>query len=135
MLPELYTVPGEKALKLYYVVGEMPEVVQKWVETHDLKEVERLQDNILEDYASDFSKHAPLSEVPKLVWIWDSVPKQLAKENNKFMFSHVKQGKRAKDLEDALSWLVDAGLIYRLEMVEKPELPLSCCADASYFKI
>lgn len=135
VLPELYTVPGEKALKLYYVVGGMPEVVQKWVETHDLKEVEKLQDNILEDYASDFSKHAPLSEVPKLGWIWDSVPKQLAKENNKFMFSHVKQGKRAKDLEDALSWLVDAGLIYRLEMVEKPELPLSCCADASYFKI
>lgn len=135
VLPELYTVPGEKALKLYYVVGGMPEVVQKWVETHDLKEVEKLQDNILEDYASDFSKHAPLSEVLKLGWIWDSVPKQLAKENNKFMFSHVKQGKRAKDLEDALSWLVDAGLIYRLEMVEKPELPLSCCADASYFKI
>lgn len=70
VLPELYTVPGEKALKLYYVVGGMPEVVQKWVETHDLKEVEKLQDNILEDYASDFSKHAPLSEVPKLGWIW-----------------------------------------------------------------
>lgn len=76
-------------MKFYYVVGGMAEVVQKWVETHDLKEVERLQDNILEDYASDFSKHAPLSEVPKLVWIWDSVAKQLAKENNKFMFSHV----------------------------------------------
>lgn len=56
--------------------------------------MERVQDNILLDYGSDFSKHAPKSEIPKLEWIWDSVPKQLAKENNKFIFSHVKEGKR-----------------------------------------
>lgn len=134
-LPELHTVPLGKKLKLYYIVGGMPEVVNKWVATHDFSQVERIQDNILMDYSSDFSKHAPKAEIAKLGWIWESIPKQLAKENHKFIFSHVKEGKRSKDLEDGLEWLVDAGLVYRLEKVEQPELPLAFCADASYFKV
>ena len=134
-LPALYTTSMEKYLKLYYIIGGMPEAVLKWVETHDFAKVERIQDTILADYGSDFSKHAPRTEIPKIGWIWDSIPKQLAKENNKFMFSHVKEGKRAKDLEDALEWLADAGLVYRLELVKTPELPLSFCADATYFKV
>ena len=109
--------------------------MSKWSETHNFEEIEKIQDNILLDYSSDFSKHAPKSEIPKLGWIWESILKQLAKENNKFVFSHVKEGKRARELEDALEWLVDAGLIYRLELVEKPEIPLSFCADATYFKV
>lgn len=60
---------------------------------------------------------------------------QLAKENNKFVFSHVKQGKRAAELEDALQWLANAGLIVRTELVEKPEIPLSGFADKTYFKV
>lgn len=134
-LTELYTVPLEKCLRNYYIVGGMPEVVNEWVETHDFEKVEKIQDNILLDYASDFTKHASRSEISKLEWIWDSIPKQLAKENNKFIFSHVKEGKRAKDLEDSLEWLKNAGLIYRLELVEKPELPLSFCVNGTYFKV
>lgn len=134
-LTELYTAPLQKYLRNYYITGGMPEVVNVWVETHDFNEVEKVQENILLDYASDFAKHAPKVEIPKLGWLWDSIPKQLAKENNKFIFSHVKEGKRAKDLEDSLEWLQNAGLIYRLELVEKPELPLSFCADGTYFKI
>ena len=68
-------------------------------------------------------------------WIWDSIPKQLAKENNKFVFSHVKAGKRAAELEDALQWLVNAGLTYTLELVEQAELPLSFHANATHFKL
>lgn len=134
-LSELYTVPLEKALKNYYIVGGMPEVVAKWVETHNYSKIEKLQDNILTDYSSDFAKYAPKVDVPKLGWIWDSIPKQLAKDNNKFVFSHVKEGKRSSELEDALEWLVDAGLVHRLEMVSNPELPLSFCADATFFKV
>lgn len=134
-LSELYKIPLEKALKYYYIVGGMPEVVKKWTDTHNFEEIERLQDNILLDYSSDFSKYAPRTDVPKLGWIWDSIPKQLAKDNNKFVFSHVKEGKRSAELEDALEWLADAGLVYRLELVSKPELPLSFCADATFFKI
>ena len=134
-LPALYTGAMEKALKYYYIVGGMPEVVAKWVETHNFDKIEKLQDNILQDYSSDFAQHAPQADIPKLGWIWDSIPKQLAKENNKFVFSHVKEGKRSKELEDALEWLVDAGLVHKLELVTNPELPLSFCADAMFFKI
>ena len=101
----------------------------------DFDEVASIQDEILADYADDFSKHAPLSEIEKIRWIWESVPKQLAKENNKFVFSHVKAGKRAHELEEALQWLKNAGLIYMIELVKNAEIPLSANADASYFKV
>ncbi len=134
-LPEFYTAALEKELRYYYVVGGMPEIVAKWAETHNFEQVERLQDQLLLDYASDFAKYAPRGDVPKLGWIWDSIPVQLAKENNKFVFSHVKAGKRSAELEDALEWLADSGLVYRLEMVTAPELPLSYCANTAYFKL
>lgn len=134
-LSELYSIPLMKSLKYYYIVGGMPEVVKRWVDTHSFEEVSRLQDTILEDYVSDFAKHAPRTDIPKLGWIWDCIPKQLARDNNKFVFSHVKEGKRAGELEDALEWLTDAGLVHRLEMVSNPELPLSFYADSTFFKV
>ena len=134
-IPELYSEPMKKLLKEYYIVGGMPEVVKTWLETQDYNDVEEVQNEILADYSDDFSKHAPLNEVPKIRWIWDSITVQLAKENNKFVFSHVKQGKRSADLEDALQWLNDAGVISQLYMVEKPEVPLQEFADRTYFKV
>ena len=134
-IPDLYSVPMKQLLKEYYVVGGMPEAVKTWIETHDVQEVEEVQNEILNDYSDDFSKHAPAAEVPKIRWVWDSVPVQLAKENNKFVFSHVKEGKRSAELEDALEWLSDAGLIIKTELVEKPEVPLSGFADKTYFKV
>ena len=134
-IPELYSVPMKRLLKEYYVVGGMPEAVKTWTESHSVAEVEEVQNEILKDYADDFSKHVPAREVPKIRWIWDSVPVQLAKENNKFVFSHVKEGKRSAELEDALQWLNDAGLIIKTELVEKPEIPLSGFADKTYFKV
>lgn len=134
-IPEVYSAPMKKMLKDYYIIGGMPEAVQTWIDTHDYDETENVLREILDDYADDFSKHSPMVELPKIRWIWDSVPVQLAKENNKFVFSHVKKGKRAADLENAMQWLKDAGLIYQLELVEKPETPLSVFADATYFKV
>lgn len=134
-VPDYIDVPMKKLLREFYVVGGMPEAVDVWVNTRDFSEVETVQREILKDYADDLSKHAPISELQKIRWIWDSIPVQIAKENNKFVFSHVKEGKRAADLEDALMWLQNAGLIYRLELVEKPQLPLSAFADKTYFKV
>jgi predicted AAA+ superfamily ATPase len=134
-VPDLYAIPMKKLWKEYNVVGGMPEAVQTWLDTHDYNEVEGVQKEILNDYADDFSKHAPLKDLAKIRWIWDSVPVQLAKENNKFVFSHVKEGKRSKELEDALQWLKDAGLVSQLYLVEKPETPLSAFADKNYFKV
>lgn len=134
-VPDLYARPMEKLLKEFYVIGGMPDAVATWLDTKDFAAVEQIQREILADYADDFSKHAPIAEVPKIRWIWDSVPVQLAKENNKFIFSHVKAGKRSADLEDALQWLSDAGLITRAYLAEKPEIPLSGFADKTYFKV
>ena len=134
-VPEYVRMPLEKLLKEYYVVGGMPEIVQSWINEHNIDKVDVLQQQILESYRSDFSKHAPLEMVPKLTAIWDSIPVQLGKENNKFVFSHVRKGARAREYEDALQWLVDAGLVYRPEMIAKPSVPLSFCADATYFKV
>ena len=85
-IPELYTVPLEKYLKNYYIVGGMPEAVQTWVDTHDYKEVEEVQDRILKDYADDFGKHTTPETATKVRLIWDSIPSQIARDNNKFIF-------------------------------------------------
>lgn len=134
-LSELYTVPLEKYLKNYYIVGGMPEAVQTWIDTHDYHEVEEVQDRILKDYADDFGKHTTSDTATKVRLIWDAIPTQIARDNNKFIFSHVKQGARAKDLEDALGWLVNAGIAYKLNLVSNPEIPLAGMADSTYFKV
>lgn len=134
-IPEVYTKPLERMLKSYYVVGGMPEAVLEYSNTNDFHVVMEIQDEILADYADDFSKHAPITEIEKIRLIWDSIPKQLAKENNKFVFSHVKEGKRAHELEAALQWLKNAGLIELLELVKNAEVPIAMNADATYFKV
>lgn len=134
-IPDAYAVPMINMLKQYYYVGGMPEAVKAFAESGDVNEVAVIQKEILSGYADDFSKHAPVTEIEKIRMIWDSVPKQLAKENNKFVFSHVKEGKRSHELEAALQWLRNAGLIYQTEMVQNAESPLSSNADATYFKV
>ena len=125
----------EQLLKTYYAVGGMPEVVQDYVKNKDFQSVIEIQDEILSDYADDFLKHAPIAEIEKLRLIWESVPKQLAKDNNKFVFSHVKEGKRAHELEASMGWLKNAELIQILELAQNAEIPLAINADATYFKV
>ena len=122
-------------LRQYFIIGGMPEVVRTWKETGELIEAERVQQAILLSYELDFAKHAPRTEFPKLNAIWTSIPQQLSKPNNKFMFSHVKKGWRAKELENALEWLIGAGLIHKVCLIEKPYFPLSSYADATSLKL
>ena len=134
-ISELYSVPMQKYLQNYYIVGGMPEAVKIWIQTHDYNQVEEIQTQILKDYADDFGKHTTPDTAIKIKLIWDAIPSQIAKDNNKFIFSHVKEGARAKDLEDALEWLVSAGLVYKLTLVQTPQLPLESMKDNTYFKI
>jgi predicted AAA+ superfamily ATPase len=134
-LPTLYTESLRKHLLNYYIIGGMPAVVETWINTHSYEEVEAVQAELIEDYENDFAKYAPINEVAKIRQIWHSIPEQLARENNKFVFSHVKEGGRARELEDALEWLIDAGLVYKQKLIEKPELPLSYMADDTSCKI
>lgn len=134
-LPELIADKLSNFLKQYYITGGMPEVVRTWKQTNSIEEVERVQQAIINSYELDFAKHAPAKDFPKLTAIWRSIPEQLAKENTKFIFSHVKKGWRSKDLEDALEWLIAAGLVHKVCRIEKPFMPLSSYADDTAFKL
>lgn len=134
-LPPLIADKLSALLKQYYITGGMPEVVLVWTKTHSMEEIERVQQTILNSYELDFAKHAPTKDFPKLTAIWRSIPEQLAKENTKFLFSHIKKGWRSKDLEDALQWLIAAGLVYKVRRIEKPFIPLSSYADDTAFKL
>jgi predicted AAA+ superfamily ATPase len=125
----------EDYLRTYYITGGMPEAVETWLRTKDINQLEAVQKHILNSYELDFAKYAPSKDFPKLSAIWRSIPQQLAKDNSKFIFSQVKKGWRAKDLEDALEWLISAGLVYKVAKIEKPFLPLAAYADESYFKL
>ena len=119
----------------FHVVGGMPEAVQIWVDTKNIDEVQKKQDEILMGYQKDFVKYAEPREYPKISAVWESIPSQLGKENRKFIFSQAKKGWRAKDLEDALIWLINAGLVYKVERIEKPHYPISSYADHTFFKL
>lgn len=132
---DLFTDKLESYLKTFYITGGMPEVVDTWLKTKDITKVEEVQQKILDSYELDFAKHAPSKDFPKLSAIWRSIPEQLAKENSKFIFSQVKKGLRAKNLEDALEWLISAGFVHKVVKIEKPFMPISSYADHSYFKL
>lgn len=122
-------------LKNYFVIGGMPAAVQQWVESKDYFSVEAIQEQLLNAYMSDFSKHAPSNIVAKIRYVWQSIPNQLAKENKKFVFGLVREGARAREYEDALMWLSDTGIIKRVYKVTKPDIPLRAYEDLHTFKI
>ncbi|MBC7960427.1 MAG: ATP-binding protein [Vallitaleaceae bacterium] len=138
---ELATIPSpfidklSDYLKIYFVVGGMPAAVKIWLDERDFSMVEEKQRAILDTYTQDFSKHAPTNIVPKLRYLWESIPSQLAKENKKFIYGLVKEGARAREYEDALLWLVDSGLIRRVGRITKGALPLKAYEDLKSFKL
>ena len=122
-------------LREYYFIGGMPAAVNKYIETKDYKKVRNVQLKLLQAYEEDFSKHAPNDIVPRLKMLWNSIPAQLAKENKKFIYGLIKEGARAKEYELALSWLIDCGLVYKIDRVTKPNIPLIAYQDTSAFKL
>lgn len=122
-------------LRQYYYVGGMPEAVLSYTQRGGLQEVRKIQLDILTAYRSDFSKHAPLREVQRINMVFQSIPAQLAKENKKFIYGAVKKGGRATEFEIAIQWLIDAGLIYKVNRVNTPQAPLTFYEDFSSFKL
>ena len=122
-------------LRQYYYVGGMPEVVKAYSNRQDIFEARSIQKQILSDYRRDFSKHVPSDLLPKVNMVWDSIPAQLAKENKKYIYSAVKKGGRAKEFENAIQWLVDSGLVYKVSRVNKIEKPLKFYVDYDAFKL
>ncbi|MCR5455104.1 MAG: ATP-binding protein [Bacteroidales bacterium] len=124
----------ENKLREYYFTGGMPEAVAEFISTGDVQKTRQIQMNIIDAYNFDISKHT-ISESQRIHQVWDSIPAQLAKENKKFIFGMVKKGARASQFETALQWLVDAGLVYKIERCKTPSLPLKFYTDSSAFKI
>lgn len=122
-------------LRQYYYVGGMPAAVKEFVESKELLKVRAIQNQILFDYTKDFSKHAPQSQIPRINMVWNSIPSQLAKENKKFVYGALKHGARATEFEIAIQWLIDAGLVYKVNKVSTVKSPLKFYEDMSSFKL
>lgn len=134
-IPEYFFNQLKDSLKSYFISGGMPEAVDNWLEQKDVASLQEIQQNILDAYTLDFSKHADNREVTRIQYIWKAIPSQLARENKKFMYQAVKPGARAREYEDALNWLEQAGLVYKINAINKPALPLSAYDDLSAFKV
>ena len=138
---DLASALGEKyedLLKLYLYVGGMPEAVQAYIDTRLLGESRKVQKRLLRDYEFDFSKHvsAP-ADSERIREVWRSVPTQISRETgiNKFAYSKVKAGGRGREYRDAVSWLVDAGLVTRVPRVSRPGIPLLPYSEDRSFKL
>lgn len=138
---ELACAMGEKyddLLRLYLYTGGMPEAVQAYLDTNLLAESRKVQLRLLRDYEFDFSKHVAVPvESGRIREVWRSVPTQVSRESgiNKFAYSKIKAGGRGREYRDAVSWLVDAGLVTRVSRVSRPGIPLLSHADERSFKL
>lgn len=130
LLPKLV-----ELLRQYYYVGGMPGVVARYVENRDLKQVRTLQHEILDAYGRDISKHTSAAESVHIRQVLASLPMQLAKESKKFVYGAVRKGSRAKDFELAIQWLLDAGIIYKVNRIREPRVPLKFYEDFDAFKL
>ncbi len=122
-------------LKQYYFVGGMPEAVNNFIKNKDYKKVRKIQENILDAYRNDFSKHISSTGKLKIDLLWDSIPNQLTQESKKFVYKKIKQGARAEEFEEALAWLMNCGLVYKINRITKPALPIKAYEDTKAFKL
>lgn len=122
-------------LRQYYFTGGMPKVVAIYIQNNNLAQVRQFQKDIIRAYKEDISKHAPTKDVPRINMVLDSIPAQLVKENKKFIFGALKKGARASEFEIAIQWLVDCGIIYKINRVSAAKMPLKFYEDFSAFKL
>jgi predicted AAA+ superfamily ATPase len=122
-------------LKQYFYVGGMPEAVKTYAKTNDLTLARQIQENILSNYKEDFFKHVKSSGIRKVRRLWDSIPVHLAKEKKKFVYKELKQGGRAAEFENALDWLINTGLVYKVSNTQEAKIPLIAYSERENFKI
>lgn len=122
-------------LKNYYYIGGMPAVVDSFRRHKDYVKTRQIQKDILRQYEQDFGKHVDAKNLPRIRMVWQSIPIQLAKENKKFFFGQIKKGARSSDFEIAIQWLMDSGLIYKVNRVNEPHMPLKAYINMSAYKL
>ena len=122
-------------LRIYFYIGGMPAAVAEYLKSQNLGEVKRIQNAILKDYKDDFSKHIKASDIPKVRLLWDSIQVHLAREKKKFIYRDIKSGGRASEFENAMNWLINTGLVYKVPRVLNPQIPLSSDEERESFKL
>ena len=124
-----------EAYNSYLIIGGMPECVASWVKYKDPAKISQIQRELIEVYENDFSKHNGKVNSGRILMVFRSIVAQLAKPNEKFMYGAVREGARARDFEEAIEWLVSAGMLNRVYNVSKMEHPLSAFDKLDQFKL
>jgi predicted AAA+ superfamily ATPase len=123
-------------LNYYLLVGGMPEVVVNWIETKNIEMVDKIQNAILLAYLNDFSRRADSITSTRIRQVWDSLPRHFTKESGKFIYGLIKNGARAREYELAIQWLVDSGIVRKVNRVERGDrLPLNAYKDPNSYKL
>lgn len=134
-IPDLFFSTIKDHFKKYLITGGLPAVALTFLETKDFNQADAVLKDLIRSYELDFAKHAIMKDVAKIGYVWHSLPSQLGRENKKFVYQLVRPGARAREYEDAIRWLEQAGLVYRIALCKAPKLPLSAYDDLSAFKI
>lgn len=124
-----------EAYNNYLIIGGMPECVASWIKHKDPARVAQIQKELVQIYENDFSKHNGKVNSGRILMVFRSIVTQLAKSNEKFMYGAVREGGRARDFEEAIEWLVSAGMVNRVYNVSKLEHPLSAFEKLDQFKL
>lgn len=124
-----------EAYNNYLIIGGMPECVSSWLKHKDPAKIAQIQRELIEVYENDFSKHNGKVNSGRILMVFRSIVTQLAKSNEKFMYGAVREGARARDFEEAIEWLVSAGMLNRIYNVSKLEHPLSAFDKLDQFKL
>ena len=124
-----------EAYNYYLIIGGMPECVSSWIKYKDPAKEAQIQRELIEVYENDFSKHNGKVNSGRILMVFRSIVAQLAKPNEKFMYGAVREGGRARDFEEAIEWLVSAGMLNRVYNVSKMEHPLSAFDKLDQFKL
>jgi predicted AAA+ superfamily ATPase len=124
-----------EAYNYYLIIGGLPECVASWVQYKDPQRIRQIQDELVSIYENDFSKHSGKINSGRILMVFRSIVSQLGKENEKFIYGCIKEGARAREFEEAIEWLVSAGMLNRVYNVSKPEHPLKAFEETSYFKL
>ncbi len=124
-----------EAYNNYLVIGGMPECVASWIKNKDPKKIAQIHRELITVYENDFSKHNGKINSGRILMVFRSIPSQLAKSNEKFMYGAVREGGRARDFEEAIEWLVSAGMLNRVYNVAKMEHPISAFDKLDCFKL
>lgn len=119
----------------YLIIGGMPECVASWIEHKDPSRISQIQKELIEVYENDFSKHNGKVNSGRILMVFRSIVSQLAKANEKFMYGAVREGGRARDFEEAIEWLVSAGMLNRIYNTSKMEHPLAAFDRLDQFKL